>query len=279
MKASHGLLALSLLGFLGCSNSETERLQRENSELRAKLQALQAQVDGLSAENSRLKETDQNYFSVAIEALRAARSPEDLQKALQLFQRVKAHFPSSPLISKVEAHERDVQGRLARYEETQRRTAAFQAALTAHAFDRASEELEALQPLLSAADGEALKKRLLDERERPLSTTINRLITEYSRINSSLDIEAFHRAVGQRVTFPATLASIDRKQMSVNAYSEGWLQGSSVDVFYQGTNLESWLTDNDPKCCENRYQVVGRVSLYSNTGSPYVKAESITPLK
>jgi hypothetical protein len=56
---------------------------------------------------------------------------------------------------------------------------------------------------------------------------------------------------------------------------DGWGKSSRLEIFYGGTNMEDYFTNNDPKCCENRYRVTGKTKIYSNSGDLYVQAEKI----
>jgi len=93
-------------------------------------------------------------------------------------------------------------------------------------------------------------------------------------MNRNWDPKIF-KMIGMRIKFNCSFSSsVDRDRKSLTAYNGKHLEGSSIELFYEKSNMEEYFTQNDPNI-ENMYTVTGKLNIYSNSGQLYVSAEKI----
>ena len=235
---------------------------------------LKSRVGSLEEENAKLKETDQNYFSRGIDALKFADSKGGLQSALDIFEQLAAKFPQSPYLHETQQHISYIQKRIGNIERIEVAKIRFESALGSNNFSEASAALEILGGYIPDKGYKTLSARLYEEQNKPLEITINKLISDFGTYKSQRNMQNMYGMLNKRVIVYATFSWIDRSRKELRAYSDGWGKGSVISVFYDGTNMEGYFTDNDPKCCNNRYIITG-ITRYSNTYELYIKAEKI----
>ncbi len=286
MKRNMLLFCLTLLvGLSACGQQELEKLSAENQVLKTKvldleqenieIGMLRARIQDLEQENAKLKETDQIYFSRALDTFNNATSKASLQSALDMFIELTEKFPRSTYLPKVKQHIAEIQKKISDIERMETIRSAFNNAMASRQFATASAELEKLKLFIPINEHKALSAKLSEEQNKPTETTINRLVSDFGSLMSKFDVKGMLAMDGQRVRVEATFTSIDRGRKELRADSDGWGKGSTLSVFYKGTSMEDHFTDNDPKCCNNRYIVTGVTKIYSNADQLYIKADKI----
>lgn len=273
-----GVATILMFGISACNQQELERLRAENAAFTTEIAALKTKASALEIENAKLKETDQAYFNKGVDTFTTAKTLAEIKTAHDILKQLVLKFPLSPLvpqantnISKME-HEIDRVSRLEAVKEQ------FQSSFAAHNFAAASASLKLLKGSISASDYKGLETRLYEEKHKPIETTINKLVSQFGSYKGNGQIDRALGMVDMRVKLEATFTSINRDRKELDADSEGWGKGSSISVFYEGTNAEEFFTNADPKCCNNRYEVIGVVKMFSNADHLYIKAEKIGQL-
>lgn len=255
----------------GCGREEIGKLRGENEALKAKIALLEQ-------ENQELKQTDHSHFSRAVDALNVADSKSSLQAAVDGFTQLINKFPHSQYVPEARQHIGDLRKRISVIDRSQMAMAKFDFALIAHNFDEATKQLTSLKALVTVNEHMKLYRILVNEKNKPLETTINKLVSDFGTLRGSTDMRYFD-LIGMKVRFKATFSAIDRNRKELRAHSTGYGEGSAIDVYYDGTSLEAYFTNNDPKCCDNRYIVTGKTNIYRNTFDLYVKAEEIEVIR
>jgi len=265
------VLAVSL-AMSGCGQKEIDRLKSENAVLKSK-------VETLEQENTKLKETDQAYFTKGIDAMKSADTKSALQSSLDVFTQLTEKFPNSSYSAKAQQYTADIRKKLANIDRAEAAKVKFEDALNSHKFAEASAALQSLSALIPKDDYKTLASRLHDEKNRPLDTTVNKLVSEFGSYKGRWDLQNAFGMLDKRVKVEVTFTSVDRDRKELRADSDGWGKGSSISVFYDGTNMVDYFTSNDPKCCDNRYVVIGVTKMYSNADQLYIKAERIEQIR
>jgi hypothetical protein len=277
MRLNVVVLLVVLVG-MGCGGEERRRLEGENTALKARVASLDETVRRLQETVRRLQETDQAYLAKAVELLKAAHAQPtvaNLRAASEAYADVIAKFPASPSVPAARERLNWLLARIKDAIKVEQAQQQMEAAVAAGRFDDARASVEQVKLLIGAATYERLVNRIDEEKSKPTETTINRLVSTWGTREGKRELGGDIGLGGRRVKVDATFASIDRNRKSLNAYSDGWAKGSSLTVFYGGSNLEGHFTDNDPKCCGNRYTVIGTLRVYSNSDDIYIKADRI----
>lgn len=142
-------------------------------------------------------------------------------------------------------------------------------------FDQAKALLQSVKSSLTDDKYNSLVKKISDYEFPPMYITINQLTADLGKLEFTEAWDFWMRKKIKRVKVPAYFSSsVDRMRRELTAYSSGCAEGSSMSVFYEKTNMEAFFTSEDPKC-SNKYIVTGELKFFSNTGSPYIQAESI----
>lgn len=100
-----GLIVSLMVGVVllaGCGQKESERLRKENLELKKKITKLEQDL-------SKLKETPEYYYQQGIDSFSAG----NFEQARQLFQSVVDRYPNSQLVSVVQTKIKEVDKKLA----------------------------------------------------------------------------------------------------------------------------------------------------------------------
>lgn len=247
--------------------------------LKAENDTLRAKVDSLERDNAKLKETDQSYFNRGVDTLKIANSKASLQSALDTFGQLVTKFPQSSYFHKTQQYMSDIRKRIADMERIETAKAKFESAIGSKSFSEASSALGTLKGNIPDEEHKALCIRLYEEQNKPLETTINKLVSEFGSYKYRWDTQNAYGMLNKRVRVGATFTSVDRYRKELRACSDGWGEGSTIRVFYEGTNMENDFTNNDPKCCNNRYIVTGITKMYSNVAELYIKAEKIDVIR
>jgi outer membrane murein-binding lipoprotein Lpp len=265
------VIAISL-AISGCGQQEIDRLKSENV-------ALKSKMDALEQENTKLKETDQAYFNRGIDAMKNANTKSSLQSSLDAFTQLTEKFPESSYSAKAQQYVADIREKLTNIDRAETAKVKFEGALNAHKFTEASSALQSLSVLISEDEYKTLASRLYNEKNKPLETTVNKLVSQFGSYKDRLEPQNAFGMLDKRVKIEVTFTMIDRDRKELHAYSDGWAKGSPISVFYEGTNMADYFTDNDPECCDNRYIVVGVTKMYSDSDQLYIKAEKIDQLQ
>jgi len=260
---------VSILVFLsGCNQRELDKLKTENQELKNR-------VATLEQENTKLKETDQYYFNKGIDSLGAASTKDDYQKTIDVFNQLTEKFPLSTYKPKALEYLGIAQKKLANIEKIEKGRGIIESSINELKFDTATNELQKIKTLISQDEFNSYKTLIYEEKNKPLETTINKIISEYGSKNRNWDASLF-KMIGLRVKVLGNFSSIDRDRMMISAYSDGPVQGSRIEVNYESSNMKESFTNNDPSSSQ-RYAITGKIKMYSNSGDIYIDAEKIEP--
>jgi hypothetical protein len=196
--------AAILMGLSGCGQGDIEKLKAEN--------------EALKQEIAKLKETDQSYFGKGVDQLKAANSKDSLQASLDTFTQLVEKFPQSPYLPKAHENISSIKQKIADLEKIETGRQKFSAALSEHHFELASAELRKLKSLIPEDEHKTLSEKLYEEKNKPLETTINKLVSEFGTKNRGWDSSVF-KMIDMRVRFDATFTRIDRDRKAL----DGWL--------------------------------------------------------
>ncbi len=245
-----------MLGLMiGCNSAKIEELKTENDTLKKQIAEQQQEI-------TNLKETADYHYQQGVTALGA----NDYEKAEGEFETVINKYPLSPLC--VSAKQSLVKTR-AELEKTKKISMGKQdveASINSHDFDKATQKLNEIRSLISSAEYKDIKSRIYEEANKPIETTINRIVSEFGSRNLNLD--------GKRLKIRCSFGYIDRKEKSIIAYNDAPGFGSSLKVYYEGSNKESYFTENEPDR-HARYTVIGRACSISDAYGAFINAESI----
>ena len=153
----------------------------------------------------------------------------------------------------------------------------FEKQVTGHEFQQAHDTLQNLQKLISDSEYQTLTTKLNDEMNKPLETTINRLVSQFGSYKHNFDISGEESMINERVKVAVSFGSVYRQAKSINAYNNKNIGGSSIDIYYSGTNMDDYFTDHEPD--KDRYIVTGWVRRYSDADDIYIQAEKIDPVE
>jgi len=273
----------------GCNTSRVNNLERENKKLKVRSAEQTKIIENLKQEISikdtkirKLSETDEAYFRKGTEQLQEGankNSEELLAKSISTFTDLIVKFPHTKLKALAEqrillASKKKKIIKVAR--DVWRK---FDEAMKTQDYNKAAAQLEILKSYIPLSDYKNLQVKLDLEKNKPVETTINKLVSEFGVAKNKYDVKGMYSMRGRRVSFATTFTSIDRSRQALAGMSDGWGKGSRLEVFYAGTELEEHFTNNDPKCCDNRYKVTGVLNIYSNAGELYLKAEKIKVIR
>jgi len=269
-----------VLSLSGCGKQEIAQLRAENKSLKNKINVLVEENTRLVEENTRLKETDQSYYERGVEAYNTAVSKVDFFHAKDIFVQMTEKFPKSSYIQNAKEYIAKGRVKIQKFEAIESNMEKFNSALRSQNFDSANLELKKLKQLISKDTYEELTQRLYEKKNKPLDTTINALVSKFAKLKraeaSKENVNMFMAMIqtGMRVRVPAYFASIDRNRGELSAYSDGGLQGSRIDIYYRGTNMENVFDQRDPDYGRG-YLVTGMARLYSQNYTLYIQAEKI----
>jgi len=257
------LVVLLILMFSSCSRKELNDLRTEN-------QTLKSKIASLEQENNKLKETADYHFQQAVDAVKS----EDYQKASEEFEIVIEKYPNSPLMNPAKQQLASVKIELDKISRVENGKKSIEDAISQKDYEKATIELNRIKKLISSDDYNDYNKRIYEEKHKPVETTINKLISDFGSMNRNWDPKIF-KMIGMRIKFNCSFSSsVDRDRKSLTAYNGKHLEGSSIELFYEKSNMEEYFTQNDPNI-ENMYTVTGKLNIYSNSGQLYVSAEKI----
>lgn len=284
------VISLLLLIFLvACGNSkqlevEKKSLQTENEALKTKVQQLtdennkfKSELDSVKAELEDLKQTDQYLFSKAKEhfdSYNNGYNVSNLGASKDMMDKLLTRFPNSIYKPQASAILKDVNSKLAIIDMVENGESEIKSAISSHEFDKAWATLLSIKKHISADRYSVLNKAIDEEQNKPIDTTINRLISDYGNAKWK-DIDKWEN---KRVRVYAYFRSIYRYEKKVKAQDK-CVKGEEITVFYSGTNMEDYFIEHDPNCLglgydTGKYLIIGKLKFFSN-GDLYIQAEKI----
>jgi len=153
-------IALFIASISGCSN----KLEKENKELKQKIAGLEAKVQQLS-------ETDQFYFNKAVDLMNNAVSTEsktDYQSAVEAFNQLIQKYPSSSYVSKAKENVTKVNKQILIITTVENGINNINNSISSHDYSMASSELKKLRRLIAKERYSDISQKIYDESNKPL---------------------------------------------------------------------------------------------------------------
>lgn len=259
MKKIIFLFCIGCILLSACGKKEINALKSENQQLKNTITQLQEEIKSL-------KETDQGYFSVAVDSFNAADNKQKWQQVAEQFKVFQQKFPNSQYVTQAQGYLEQANNKVKELQKVQDGLQRIEESVQKRHWKTARQTLQNIKSAIPTEQYEKLKKHIYEESHKPIQTTINEIISDK------------YNFIGKRVSVPASFSSfVDRNQKELTAYSSGCTDGSQISVFYDKTpkNTIQMFTNNDPDCLDQRWRVIGTVRQYSNAYDVYIQAESI----
>lgn len=259
MKKILSICCISCILLNGCGKKEINTLKAENQQLKNTIAQLQEEIKSL-------KETDQGYFSSAVEKFNTANNKQQWQEVANDFKVFGQKFPQSPYIAQAQSYVQQATSQVNKLQRIDDGIDKINNSVQKQHWKTARQTLQSIKSSLSTERYEQLKNYIYEESHKPIQTTINEIVSDK------------YNFIGKRVRVPASFhSSVDRNRKELTAYNSGCHEGSDISVFYNKTpkNTIQRFTNNNPDCYNQRWQVVGTVEQYSNSYDIYIQAESI----
>lgn len=264
---------------------KNDSLEKTVASLNLTINKLKTEVDLLKRENASLKDTDQSYFNRAIDSFRTSKTISDFKKAEDLFDCLIEKFPNSSYANHVKDYKQKIQKEIDRLKPLENFEHEYNLFISKKDWEKALELLDKNKSILTDSDFRKRKKHIEFEKNRPIKTTINRVI---SGVGTRADKDKFfvitRNAYQYRVELTGYLRyenRVDRARKKITIYnnSDG-IVGEHIDVFYSSLDKETidYFTDNNFQCdFEHTYKlnVIGTVRIYDDLNIPYIDAEKL----
>ncbi|MBQ6534093.1 MAG: hypothetical protein IJI37_02895 [Opitutales bacterium] len=253
---------------------EIQASEEEKEKLRNKLVSLEK-------ENAILKETDQTYFNKAIELFRSAKSISEYKEAEEAFNSLAEKFPNSPYLANANEYKQKIQKEIKRIMQLEDFEKKYNEFIFSKNWNSALNLLENSKNLLNDLDYNQRKDYIDNEKNKPIETTINRLVSlKFSELNNKF-LETKNRV--KLIGYFETDAWVDRGNQYITI-TNNIGSGEQINVYYDKLSdaHKSYFIDKNFKYeIEQAWEVsvIGRVSMYSDTLKPRIIAESISVRK
>ena len=264
---------------------KNDSLEKTVASLNLTINKLKTEVDLLKRENASLKDTDQSYFNRAIDSFRTSKTISDFKKAEDLFDCLIEKFPNSSYANHVKDYKQKIQKEIDRLKPLENFEHEYNLFISKKDWEKALELLDKNKSILTDSDFRKRKKHIEFEKNRPIKTTINRVI---SGVGTRADKDKFfvitRNAYQYRVELTGYLRyenRVDRARKKITIYNNiDGIVGEHIDVFYSSLDKETidYFTDNNFQCdYKHAYKlnVIGTVRLYNNSNAPYIVAEKL----
>lgn len=264
---------------------KNDSLEKTVASLNLTINKLKTEVALLRSENASLKDTDQAYFNKAIDSFRTSKTISDFKKAEDLFDCLIEKFPNSPYANHVKDYKQKIQKEIDRLKPLENFEHEYNLFISKKDWGKALELLDKNKSILTDSDFRKRKEHIEFEKNRPIKTTINRVI---SAVGTRADKDKYfvitRNAYQYRVELTGYLRFehyVDRarKKITIHNNSDG-INGEQIDVFYSSLDKETinYFTDNsfefDLKYTY-KLNVIGTVRIYDGRNIPYIDAEKL----
>lgn len=264
---------------------KNDSLEKTVASLNLTINKLKTEVDLLKRENASFKDTDQSYFNRAIDSFRTSKTISDFKKAEDIFDCLIEKFPNSPYANNAKDYKQKIQKEIDRLKPLENFEHEYNLFISKKDWEKALELLDKNKSILTDSDFRKRKEHIEFEKNRPIKTTINRVI---SAVGTRADKDKYffitRSAYQYRVELTGYFSSefrVDRarKKITIHNNSDG-INGEQIDVFYSSLNKKiiDYITDNNFNCdYKHAYKlnVIGTVRIYDDSNAPYIVAEKL----
>lgn len=264
---------------------KNDSLEKTVASLNLTINKLKTEVDLLKRENASFKDTDQSYFNRAIDSFRISKTISDLKKAEGIFDCLIEKFPNSPYVNNAKDYKQKIQKEIDRLKSLENFEHEYNLFISKKDWEKALELLDKNKSILTDSDFRKRKEHIEFEKNRPIKTTINRVISAVgTRADKDILFVITRNAYQYRVELTGYLRFehyVDRarKKITIHNNSDG-INGEQIDVFYSSLDKETidYFTDNSFEFdLEYTYKlnVIGTVRIYDGRNIPYIDAEKL----
>lgn len=264
---------------------KNDSLEKTVASLNLTINKLKTEVDLLKRENASFKDTDQSYFNRAIDSFRTSKTISDFKKAEDIFDCLIEKFPNSPYANNAKDYKQKIQKEIDRLKPLENFEHEYNLFISKKDWEKALELLDKNKSILTDSDFRKRKEHIEFEKNRPIKTTINRVI---SAVGTRADKDKYFVITRNAYQYRVELTGyfrferdVDRarKKITINNNSDG-INGEQIDVFYSSLDKETidYFTDNsfefDLKYTY-KLNVIGTVRIYDGRNIPYIDAEKL----
>ena len=264
---------------------KNDSLEKTVASLNLTINKLKTEVDLLKRENASFKDTDQSYFNRAIDSFRISKTISDFKKAEGIFDCLIEKFPNSPYVNNAKDYKQKIQKEIDRLKSLENFEHEYNLFISKKDWEKALELLDKNKSILTDSDFRKRKEHIEFEKNRPIKTTINRVI---SAVGTRADKDKYfvitRNAYQYRVELTGYLRFehyVDRarKKITIHNNSDG-MNGEQIDVFYSSLDKETidYFTDNSFEFdfkYTYKLNVIGTVRIYDGCNIPYIVAEKL----
>ena len=264
---------------------KNDSLEKTVASLNLTINKLKTEVDLLKRENASFKDTDQSYFNRAIDSFRTSKTISDFKKAEDLFDCLIEKFPNSSYANHVKGYKQKIQKEIDRLKSLENFEHEYNLFISKKDWEKALELLDKNKSILTDSDFRKRKEHIEFEKNRPIKTTINRVISGVgTRADKDILFVITRNAYQYRVELTGYLRFehyVDRarKKITIHNNSHG-MNGEQIDVFYSSLDKETidYFTDNSFEFdfkYTYKLNVIGTVRIYDGCNIPYIVAEKL----
>lgn len=264
---------------------KNDSLEKTVASLNLTINKLKTEVDLLKRENASFKDTDQSYFNRAIDSFRTSKTISDFKKAEDLFDCLIEKFPNSSYANHVKGYKQKIQKEIDRLKSLENFEHEYNLFISKKDWEKALELLDKNKSILTDSDFRKRKEHIEFEKNRPIKTTINRVISGVgTRADKDILFVITRNAYQYRVELTGYLRFehyVDRarKKITIHNNSDG-MNGEQIDVFYSSLDKETidYFTDNSFEFdfkYTYKLNVIGTVRIYDGCNIPYIVAEKL----
>lgn len=266
---------------------KNDSLEKTVASLNLTINKLKTEVALLRSENASLKDTDQAYFNKAIDSFRTSKTISDFKKAEDLFDCLIEKFPNSPYANHVKDYKQKIQKEIDRLKPLENFEHEYNLFISKKDWGKALELLDKNKSILTDSDFRKRKEHIEFEKNRPIKTTINRLISDCATLANEDYQKFIYTFMSVKYQYRVELTGyirsdidVRRGRKTINIYNNIASYGTNIEVFYSSLDKKiiDYITDNNFGCdYKHAYKlnVIGTVRLYNNSDAPYIVAEKL----
>lgn len=209
---------------------EMANLKKENTELKDNVAQLETKNKDLEEQVAELSENEQNKFNKAYDLLNNAKESKDFRMAEEAFALFLDKYPVSKYVEQAKKAQKKAQTKAQHLEWTDKQRITIKQQIKDKKWDAAEETVNSLEKYIAKEEYEKYKQTIYDEKNKPIETTIGRLISLPKRF------------LGKRVQINASCSSINLGEWYLYVKDSGL----EMKVKY-GRELAERFADN-PSC-------------------------------
>ena len=264
---------------------KNDSLEKTVVSLNLTINKLKTEVDLLKRENASFKDTDQSYFNRAIDSFRISKTISDFKKAEGIFDCLIEKFPNSPYVNNAKDYKQKIQKEIDRLKSLENFEHEYNLFISKKDWEKALELLDKNKSILTDSDFRKRKEHIEFEKNRPIKTTINRLISDCATLANEDYQKFIYTFMSVKYQYRVELTGyirsdidVRRGRKTINIHNNSY--GTNIEVFYSSLDKKiiDYITDNNFGCdYKHAYKlnVIGTVRLYNNSNAPYIVAEKL----